>query len=220
MLKAVIFDMDGTLIDNMRFHDEAWFELLEGKGAEFDRSTFFTRTAGMKNPPILRMMLGDHLSDEECEQLSQEKEAHYRRLYKPHLSPIGGLEQLFEDAEKEGIKLGVATSAPVENIDFVMDGLGIRGKFGVIVGAADIEHSKPAPDIYLKSAALLGVDPSECLVVEDAPIGIESAYRAGSPCLVLTTSLTTEESMALPGVVAAAPDLAAFPLSAMKNLFS
>lgn len=136
------------------------------------------------------------------------------------MAPIGGLIQLFEDAEKEGIKLGVATSAPVENIDFIMDGLKMRQKFGVIVGAADIEHSKPAPDIYLKSAAKLGVKPEECLVVEDAPIGIESAYRAGSPCLVLTTSLTYAESMALPGVVAAAPDLAAFPLAAMKKLFN
>lgn len=220
MLKAVIFDMDGTLIDNMRFHDEAWFELLEGKGAQFDRATFFSRTAGMKNPPILRMMLGDHLTDEECEILSQEKEAHYRRLYREHMAPIGGLSHFFEEAGKEGIKLGVATSAPVENIDFIMDGLKMRDKFGVIVGAADIEHSKPAPDIYLKSAAKLGVKPEECLVVEDAPIGIESAHRAGCPCLVLTTSLTNAEAMALPGVVAAAADLEAFPLSAMKRLFN
>lgn len=208
------------MIDNMRFHDEAWFELLDGKGAQFDRSTFFARTAGMKNPPILRMMLGGHLTDEECEILSQEKEAHYRRLYKEHMAPIGGLPLFFDQALSEGIRLGVATSAPVENIDFIMDGLGMREKFEVIVGAADIEHSKPAPDIYLKSAAKLGVKPEECLVVEDAPIGIESACRAGCPCLVLTTSLTAEEALALPGVVAAAPDLEAFPLASMKRLFS
>jgi beta-phosphoglucomutase family hydrolase len=220
MLKAVIFDMDGTLVDNMRFHDEAWFELLSAQGASFNRDTFFSQTAGMKNPPILRIFLGDDLSDEDCERLSQEKESHYRRLYKPNLAPIGGLEQLFADAAEAGIALGVATSAPVENIDFVMDGLEIRHKFGAIVGAADIKNGKPAPDIYLKAAELLGAKPEECLVVEDAPLGVESAFRAGCPCLVLTTSLTYPESMALPGVVAAATDLAAFPLSEMQKLFS
>lgn len=220
MLKAVIFDMDGTLVDNMRFHDEAWFELLSAQGATFNRETFFSQTAGMKNPPILRMFLGNDLRDEDCERMSQEKEAHYRRLYKPNLAPIGGLEQLFTDAAAGGIALGVATSAPVENIDFVMDGLEIRHKFGAIVGAADIKNGKPAPDIYLKAAELLGVEPEECLVVEDAPLGVESAFRAGCPCLVLTTSLSYPESMALPGVVAAAADLTAFPLSEMQKLFS
>lgn len=212
-LKALLFDMDGTIIDNMRFHDQAWFALLRAHGADFDESTFFRQTAGMKNPDILRMFLGSQLTDEECAQLSVEKESHYRSLYGPSLSLMPGLDELMKECDAAGVKLGVATSAPPENIDFVLDGLDLRRRFGAVVGGDEVANGKPAPDIYLKTADKLGAAPGECVVFEDAPIGIESGHRAAMPVFVVCRSLTHAQAMSLPGVVSAEQDFFAWPLA-------
>lgn len=218
-LKALLFDMDGTLVDNMHCHDQAWVKLFAEEGVEIDLSTFFSKTAGMKNPPILRMFLGEDLSDEECERLAVKKELLYRELYADQRTPHAGLMELLDACDAEGIKLGVATSAPNVNIDFILDGLDLRKRFQAVTGAADIENGKPAPDIYLKSAEKLGLDPKECLVFEDAPMGVESARRAGMPCICLSTSLTEEQCRAIPGVNAVSFDFTPWSLDALRELF-
>jgi beta-phosphoglucomutase len=217
-LKALLFDMDGTLVDNMHCHDQAWVKLFADEGVQIDLSTFFSKTAGMKNPPILRMFLGEDLSDEECERLAVKKESIYRDLYADERAPHAGLPFLLDACDQAGILLGVATSAPTVNIDFILDGLDLRRRFQAVTGAADIERGKPEPDIYLKSAEKLGVLPQECLVFEDAPMGVESARRAGMPCICLSTSLSDDECRAIPGVHAVSFDFTPWSLDSLRSL--
>jgi len=199
-VNAMLFDMDGTIVDNMAFHTDTWLELLRRHGVETSGEEFFAKTAGMTNPLIFRHYFGDSLDDALVLELGDEKESIYREAYRPHVRAVGGLVELLAVAKAKGIKTGLATSAPPENIEFILAGANLQDAFDVIVGAKDVTHGKPHPEIYLKCAEMLGVEPSECIVFEDAPMGIESARRAGMRVVVITTVLTADQAMALPGV--------------------
>lgn len=203
---ALIFDMDGTIVDNMPYHTQTWLELLARRGVPTTAEAFFHDTAGMTNPQIVRHYFGADSSDALIAEISVEKEAIYRELYGPHVKPHTGLVDLLTSARAQGIRTGLATSAPQENIDFILDGASLRALFDTVVGHADITHGKPHPEIYLVTAERLGVDPSRCVAFEDAPIGIESAVRAGMRTYVMTTVLSREDALRQPGVAGAFPD--------------
>ncbi|MFS2218419.1 HAD family hydrolase [Telluria sp. Tellsp104] len=186
---AFIFDMDGTIVDNMAFHTDSWLAFFERHGKTYDADAFFRETAGAQGREILRERLGPEITDDEIAVLAHEKDALCREMYGPHRSAIQGFEDFVTAARAQGVKLAVATSAPPANIAFTLDELDLRRHFDTVVGAADVARGKPHPDVFLKAAEKLGVDPRSCIVFEDAPMGVEAARRAGMKAVVITTTL-------------------------------
>jgi HAD superfamily hydrolase (TIGR01509 family) len=198
--------MDGTLVDSMPYHLQAWTALLAERGVQISPGAFLRQTSGKTNPQIVEELLGIRMPAEELAAFEERKEGRFRELYGPHLTPIAGLVEFLEASRAQGIALAVATSACRANRDFVLQGLGLESFFAAVVGVEDIRRSKPDPEIFLTCSGRLGVPPGRCLVFEDALVGIEGAARAGMRAVVLTTSLASEEVRGHPAVVAAAPD--------------
>ena len=212
---AFIFDMDGTIVDNMAFHTKSWITFFEQRGMSIDAEEFFRTTAGRQGKEIIRAHMGEHLEDHEVVALNQEKEAVYRDLYGPHRKTVGGFDDLIARARQQGVVLAVATAAPTANIEFTLDGLDLRRHFDVIVGAADVARGKPNPDGFLLAAERCGVAPADCIVFEDAPLGVEAARRAGMRCVVLTTTLPAEAFAEFDNVIAIASDFSALDIDAL-----
>lgn len=204
--QAFVFDMDGTIVDNMAFHTRSWISFFERRGLALDADEFFRATAGRQGGEIMRAYLGEHLTDEEVGQLNHEKESVYRELYGPHRKAVAGFDALVAQARAHGVKLAVGTAAPPANVAFTLDGLDLRRYFDAIVGAADVARGKPHPDVFLKAAELCGAAPEHCIVFEDAPLGVEAARRAGMRCVVLTTTLPASAFTGFDNVIAIVRD--------------
>jgi beta-phosphoglucomutase len=208
--RAFIFDMDGTIVDNMGFHTDSWLEFFARRGKQYDPDAFFRETAGAQGREILRERLGPDIPDDEIAVLAQEKDALYREMYGPHREAIEGFESFVDQARERGVALAVATSAPPKNIVFTLDELDLRRHFDTVVGAADVKQGKPHPDVFLKAAEKLGVEPANCIVFEDAPMGVEAARRAGMRAVVITTTLPAEAFSEFDNVVKIVSDYAGF----------
>jgi len=193
MLRALLFDMNGVVVDDMRFHELAWMALAARHGRTVTADEFRREMSGRRNRDNLRRIFGDSLSDAEARALQLEKERAYRDSYGPHRAPLGGLVALLDAAREAGLRTAVATSAPRENIDFVLDGLDLRERFDVVVGEAEVTRAKPDPEIYLTAASRIGTRPAECVVFEDSLVGVASARAAGMPVVGVTTTQTAED---------------------------
>lgn len=204
--RAFVFDMDGTIVDNMDFHLQSWVELFRRHGVSIDPVAFFRDTAGRQGKEIIRSYLGADVGDEEIDAMVHLKEEIYRELYEPHRKELEGFSAFLENAKARGVALAVATSGPPANIAFVLDGLDLRRHFDAVVGAADVKRGKPHPDVFLKAAEKLDVSPASCIVFEDAPLGVEAARNAGMPCVVLSTTLDAAAFGAYDNVLRIAPD--------------
>jgi beta-phosphoglucomutase family hydrolase len=189
---AFIFDMDGTLVDNMRFHTEAWRTLIEENGYEFDEHKFLVETAGQTNREIIPSVFGA-VSNERLNELALRKEELYREVYVHHRKPVDGLVEFLDASTELGIKMAVATAASPPNMAFILDGLSLRKYFGAITTAADVKRGKPDPEIFLLSAERLGVAPKNSIVFEDAFFGFEAARRAGMQAIGLATVNSAED---------------------------
>jgi beta-phosphoglucomutase family hydrolase len=207
---AAVFDLDGTLVDNMRFHGQAWVEMARRLGSEATREQFERTWAGKKSDEVFTLVLRRTPSAEEVARLEAEKEEAYRTLYRPHLAPIAGLVPFLDRLQGAGIRVAVATAAPRGNRDFVLDGLGLRARFAAVAGPEDAPRGKPAPDLFLAAAAKLGVDPARCVAFEDAANGVRAAVAAGMAAVGM---LTGEDGDVLRGAGARwlAPDYASLP---------
>lgn len=192
--KAFIFDLNGTMIDDMHYHLKIWHDVLTNDlGAKLSVEETRSQMYG-KNDELLARVFGEgHFTPEEVEEISQRKEDKYQALYRPHLDLLPGLFDFLEDAHQAGIRLAIGSAAIPYNINFVLDNLNIRHYFKVIVSAHDVLQSKPHPEVFLKAAELLGVAPDACTVFEDAPKGVEAAENAGMQSVVLTTMHAPEE---------------------------
>jgi HAD superfamily hydrolase (TIGR01509 family) len=215
-VRALIFDMDGTLVDNMACHTAAWGEWHARHGLLFDEPSFFDRTAGRTDLDILAGLLPERPRGELIA-LGEEKEAIYRELFLPQRRLTPGVADLIAEAGRRGLPLAVATAAPPPNIDFILDGLNIRRRFRAVVSPAMGLPGKPAPDMFLKAAALMDIAPAACLVFEDAPLGIEAARRAGMRAAALTTTLPAAAFAAFANVVAIGPDFTGFDLATLAG---
>ncbi|MES2325278.1 MAG: HAD family phosphatase [Pseudomonadota bacterium] len=204
--RAFIFDMDGTIVDNMSFHTASWVTFFQRRGQDIDADEFFRATAGRQGHEIIRTHLGEHLDDAEVHTLNVEKESVYRELYEPHRKTVSGFDELIALAKERSVALAVATAAPNANITFTLDGLDLRKHFDTVVGAADVARGKPNPDVFLLAAERCGVAPEHCIVFEDAPLGVEAARRAGMKCVVLTTTLPAEAFAEFDNVIHIASD--------------
>lgn len=191
-VKALIFDMDGTIIDNMMVHHRAWQQLLGELGYSWTLEEVKAKVWG-KNEEIFERLFPGKFSQEQVAELTDRKERRYVEIYRPDIAMLAGLEKLLEDARVLGIKLGIATAAPRICVDFVRDALSLENYFDTIVDAQQVSRGKPHPEGFLRAAESLGVSPEECVVFEDAPVGVEAAQAAGMNTYVVLTTHTQDE---------------------------
>jgi beta-phosphoglucomutase len=184
--KAFLFDLNGTMIDDMPYHIKAWHRILNELGADISMARMKEECYG-KNDELLERIFPGRFSKEEKNRMSLEKETQYQKDFRPHLQLIKGLDSFLKQSHEAGIKMAIGSAAIMYNIDFVIDGLKIRHYFDALVSADEVANSKPDPETWLTCAATLNVLPGECLVFEDAPKGVESAANAGMDCVVITT---------------------------------
>lgn len=205
--RAFIFDMDGTLVDNMRVHTEAWGVLLGENEIEMNAHDFLVKTAGKTNREIMPLVFGA-ISDARIEELAHRKESLYQELFLPIRKTVDGAVEFLEQSANLGVKLAVSTAAPVTNVEFILDGLDLRKYFGAVVTAADVARGKPDPEIFLKAAEALGVEPKNCIVFEDAIGGFQAAHRARMRSVGIATVNSIEDILKFDSVVEAHRDFA------------
>ncbi|WP_276366533.1 HAD family phosphatase [Chryseolinea sp. H1M3-3] len=193
-LKAFLFDLNGTMIDDMEYHLDVWFDVITNDlGGTLTKAEVRAQMYG-KNDEVLTRIFGEaRFKEFDFEAISKAKEERYQQIYRPHLDLIHGLFDFLETAKEKKIKMAIGSAAPPINIDFVLDNLNLRDYFPVVVSGGDVTESKPHPEVFLKAAHLLGVAPEYCIVFEDAPKGVEAAANAGMKCVVVTTMHTIEE---------------------------
>lgn len=188
MIKAVIWDLDGTLINSVDHHWEAWREVM---AAENITLTFddFVADFGKRNDEILRGRIDSNMSDAEVTRIALSKEEAYRRFVRAKgLVLLPGAENWLRRLKADGWRQALGTSAPQGNIDAAFDVLGIEKYFDAVMSSEQVKAGKPSPDVFLAAAERMQVTPEHCIVVEDAPAGIEAARRAGMKSVgVLTT---------------------------------
>ncbi len=218
---AFIFDLNGTMIDDMQFHAKAWYDILNNDlkaGLTYDEVK--VQMYG-KNDELLERIFGpDYFSPGRKHELSVEKERRYQEDYRPHLSLIKGLQQFLENAKKAEIPMAIGSAAIPINIDFVLDGLHLRHFFKAIVSAADVKRSKPDPETFTKCGELLNVSSEDCIVFEDAPKGVEAAQNAGMKCVVITTMHSKEEFKNYDNIIAFIEDYTSLEPQSFINRIS
>src|SRR5688500_13262253 len=201
MTKAFIFDLNGTMIDDMQFHVKAWYHVLnDDLGAHMSYEQVKSHMYGKNAELLIRVFGKDKFTLDEMNTISIEKEKRYQQEYRPHLRLIPGLQEFLQKAYEQNIPMAIGSTAIMFNIDFVLYNLNIRHFFKTIVSADDVLVSKPDPETYTKAAAQLNVDPSSCLVFEDAPKGVEAALNAGMKSVVLTILHEKQEFEHYPNV--------------------
>ncbi|MFI3269835.1 MAG: HAD family phosphatase [Rikenellaceae bacterium] len=194
MIKGILFDMDGVLVDNMAAHAEAFERFCEEFGCENVTERLY-KCAGMGNDEIMDIMLpAEVVAERGKAALSAEKEAIYRELYADKIVPVAGLVEMLKELKTKGVSCAVGSSGCKENVEFVVERCKLREYFDGYVYSDLVTRCKPDPEIYLTAAKQLGLEPWECVVFEDALVGIESARRAGvAKVIALTTTISAEE---------------------------
>ena len=192
MLKGLLFDMDGVLVNNLEVHRAAFAEFFRRYGVErsFDE---LSRVFGKGNDDIMGELMPKEVVERVgIRELGYEKEAIYREIYAPIITPQPGLMEFLAEAEEAGLRSAVGSSGYRVNVDFVLEKCRIGRYFEAIVAGDEVTRCKPAPEIYLTAAAKLGLKPEECVVFEDAEAGIEAAKRAGIKVVALATTFSRE----------------------------
>jgi HAD superfamily hydrolase (TIGR01509 family) len=211
-LKAVLFDMDGTLIDSMPLHERSWVLWHEELNLPFDDPDgFFHATAGRTNVEILRDIWSDR-AEAELDALAHRKEQLYREIAARELTLIAGAAEVCAQARARGLKVAICTAAPLENIAVAFDRFGLGALVDTTTSPADGLRGKPHPDIFAEAARRLGVAPEHCLVFEDAPLGVEAARRAGMAAVAMTTTLPASAFAHFPNVIDTRADYTGYTL--------
>lgn len=204
--KAVIFDVDGVLVDSNEAHLVAFQKLGETLGVPFT-ADFFGRVLGMHNTQIFPLWLGSRVTRADAERYGERKEEFYRELAVSKLREIPGSVDLVRRVRAAGFKTGVGSSGPRENVALALKTLGIADAFDAVITGSDITMGKPDPEIFLKAAAGLRLDPVHCVVIEDAPSGVQAALAAGMPVIAITTSRPAADLSHATLVVGRHPDI-------------
>ncbi len=199
-IKGIIFDMDGTMVDNMMIHHRAWQRKLASLGLELSIEEVHQRIHGV-NEEIIGRLFGDRFSPEERRKISAEKEAEYRSIFLPELKLLDGLSGFLDEMAAANIPMAVGSAAPAENIDFVLDNLNLRQYFKTVMHAGHVKNGKPHPEIFENVSAALGIPARHCLVFEDSPTGVTAAMNAGCPAIVVTTTHEKAEFQSFSNVV-------------------
>ena len=192
MLKGLLFDMDGTLVDNLAYHFMAFDAYAKREGFTLVEPVTL-KINGMHSNDIFPMILGEEVVAEYgLDRLNREKEEVYRDMYRPHIKPIAGLIELLREAKKVGVKCAIGSSGCRENVEMIIEELGIADLIDGSISGSDVTHGKPHPEIFTKAHELLGLKAEECVVVEDAVNGIVAGIAAGCKCIAVTTTASAE----------------------------
>jgi HAD superfamily hydrolase (TIGR01509 family) len=179
MIKAVLWDLDGTLVDSAEFHWQAWRDVMAGAGLPITHDQF-VQSFGKRNDLILSGWLGEDAGPERLRRLSEEKEARFRALVRAHgIEPLPGVREWVARLQDDGWLQAIATSAPRLNLETMVDAIRMRHCFAAGVAAEDVTRGKPDPEVFLVAALRIGAEPHRSIVVEDAPTGVEAGRRAG-----------------------------------------
>ena len=192
MIDGAVFDMDGVLVDNVRYHIRAWQQLGRELGKDLSDSAI-RRVFGQRNREMIAVLMGRSFSEDEVIGYTGHKEEIYRGIIAPALAPAPGLTEFLSELKRAAIKTAVATSGPNDNVRFVLERMALGPYFDAVVTGVDVTSSKPAPDIFLLAARRLGLPAERCVVFEDSIAGIEASHKAGSPCIALSTTHPVEE---------------------------
>jgi len=174
---AVLWDLDGVLVDSRQFHYESWLYVAQPRSVEISYQDFLP-TFGMRNPDAIRVLFGD-LPEEEINRIAEDKERYFRESIRGRIRPLPGAYNLVVSLHANGHKQAIASSTPRLNIEAILAEIGLKGCFDEIVSGDDVKNGKPNPDIFLLAAEKLGVDPRCCVVVEDAVVGVQAGKAAG-----------------------------------------
>jgi len=207
MTHAVLWDMDGTLVDSEEFHWLSWRDTMAAEGIPITRDQFVV-TFGQRNDSILPRWLGADAMADRIQRVGDAKEELYRRLVRESgLAPLPGAAEWVRRLRRENWRQAVASSAPRANLDVVLEVIGLRGCFQAVVSAEDVTAGKPDPQVFLTAAARLGASPSQCVVVEDAAAGVEAARRAGMRSIGVSRKSTLAADIAASSLTELAPDV-------------
>ena len=182
-----VFDMDGTIVDNMHYHELAWQAILAERGVHCTIDEIRLKAYGSTPEAYARFFSGK-VTEETLEIFGQHKEAQFRKYFAPHFAPIPGLIPFMEKAYALGIPMAIATGSMRKNCDWIVDKLGVRALLTAIVTADDVEHGKPDPEIFFKAAHQIGIASENCIVFEDVPSGGMAAFNGGMRSVILTTT--------------------------------
>ncbi len=193
---GVIFDMDGVLVDSADAHFRSWRLLAEEVGGAVTEEQF-TATFGQQNRDIIPVLFGD-VPQTRMDELADRKEELYRTLVQQDAPIIPGAVELVEGLHEAGVRLAVGSSGPRANIDLILTAMGATGWVAVVVSGDDVTRGKPDPQVFTLCARRLGVEPDRCVVVEDAPVGIQAARAAGARAAAVLTYHPAEAFARLP----------------------
>lgn len=192
MTHALILDMDGVLVDSGPFHFESWRLFAAEHGVEVDRE-FFLHTFGRTNRYIFPYLFGREVSEEELLRWTNRKEELFRELIAGRITPPAGLPALLDGLRSRGWKITIGSSAPRDNIEFVVRELHLADVVAAYTCSEEVSRGKPDPEVFLKTAAKVGAAPARCVVIEDAVYGIHAAHAAGMKCVAITTTFPAEQ---------------------------
>jgi beta-phosphoglucomutase family hydrolase len=194
-MKAILFDLDGVIIDSGQLHYEAWklFCARYNKKMTYEE---FKKGFGRTNNDILKDIMGKELTREEVNNLSEEKEGIFRSLAKGRIKTIDGAIDFIKKIKAGKYKIALVSSTPRENINFILREISLLDYFDVIISSEDVMNGKPNPECYLRAAERLGVSAKDCIVIEDAIAGVEAALLAGMKCIAITTTQPREKLVA------------------------
>lgn len=182
-LQAVIWDLDGVIIDSAEEHRKSWHRLAQSAGLPLTDEQFYA-TFGMRNDVIIPKLWGP-MPSERIQELADRKEEYYREFVRHAATPLPGAIELLSALRTAGYRQALASSTPIKNIELINEVLGLDRYLSVLVSGESVVHGKPAPDVFLKAAAELGVEPDRCLVIEDAVAGVEAAHAGGMLCIAV-----------------------------------
>jgi beta-phosphoglucomutase len=182
---AVIWDVDGTLVDTAELHFRAWVDLCRGLGYDFTRADF-AATFGRRNPEIIRHLFGDRFDDTRIDDLGVRKEELYKAAARQGVALLPGVRELLEGLHGAGFRQAIGSSAPKGNIDLILALTGTERVFDAVSSAEDTQRGKPDPQVFLVAAEKLRVPPGRCVVMEDAVAGVQAAKSGGMKCVGVT----------------------------------
>jgi len=203
--RALLFDMDGTMVDSMPAHARSWEGFTRRHGIAMPIAEVLRRTTGRNGVECIRELFGPDVAEDRALALIGEKERIYRDAFAREFREVAGFGRFAAQALQRGLKLAVATAGDRHNIAFVLEHLKLEQRPHAIVGGDEGIAGKPAPDLFLEAARRVAAAPAECIVFEDAPFGIEAARRAGMRAVAICTTHTAGE-LAGPHVIASAAD--------------
>lgn len=218
MQKAFLFDLDGTLIDTMHWHFKTWEMVVQELGSSLKGDALMKELYGNGAELMHRLVPHRIFTEEEARAIVDDKEARYREHYGHNITVLEGASEFLEDALQQNIPMGIGTASNQANIDFALDFLDLRKYLNGIVGADDVEFSKPHPETWLKLAEALNTSPDHCIVFEDAPKGIEAAAKAGMKAIAITGHYTEKDFKNYENVLKIVPGLNALKISELLYL--